>query len=72
MPILAAQIDPALFMIPAALSASCAFVMPVASAPNAVMFSTGAFSSGRMAQEGLALNFIGVVVTTAVCYVMLT
>jgi len=76
MPILAtaalgANIDPALFMIPAALSASCAFMLPVATAPNAVVFSTGAFSTGRMAKEGLALNFVGVVVITVVCYVML-
>ena len=69
---IAADIDPALFMIPAALSASCAFMMPVATAPNAVMFSTGQFSTGRMAREGLALNFIGVFVISLVCYLLLT
>jgi len=67
----AAEIDPVLFMIPAAMSASCAFMLPVATAPNAVMFSTGTFSTGYMAREGLAMNFIGVIVITSVCYLLL-
>ena len=45
MPILAAAgtvagIDPAILMVPAAMSASCAFMLPVATAPNAVVFGS--------------------------------
>jgi sodium-dependent dicarboxylate transporter 2/3/5 len=64
---LAAGIDPALLMVPAAMSASCAFMLPVATAPNTIMFSTGRFSTLTMAREGFALNVIGVIVITAVC-----
>ena len=75
MPILAAaalgaNMDPRLFMIPAAMSASCAFMLPVATAPNIVMFSTGRFSVQTMAKEGFALNLIGVVVISTLCYLL--
>ena len=59
--------DPKLIMIPAAMSASCAFMLPVATAPNVIMFSTGKFSIETMAREGFALNLIGAVVITTVC-----
>jgi sodium-dependent dicarboxylate transporter 2/3/5 len=73
MPILAAGamsagIDPKLVMIPAAMSASCAFMLPVATAPNVIMFSTGRFSIETMAREGFALNLIGAVVISVVGY----
>lgn len=69
MPILAAAaigagIEPTLLMVPAAMSASCAFMLPVATAPNAIMFGTGQFTTRTMAREGLVLNLIGVVVIT--------
>lgn len=73
MPILAAaalgaQIDPLLLMLPAALSASCAFMLPVATAPNAIVFGTGEVTVARMAREGLAINLMGACVITAVVY----
>lgn len=73
MPILAsaalgADIDPSLLMVPAAMSASCAFMLPVATAPNAIVFGSGHVTIANMVREGLALNFIGVVVITLVCY----
>ena len=63
-----AAIDPRLLMIPAAMSASCAFMLPVATAPNVIMFSTGRFTAQRMIREGLALNFIGALVISSLCY----
>ena len=57
-----AGIDPLLWMLPAALSASCAFMLPVATAPNAIVFATGQLTTKQMAQTGLVLNCIGVVV----------
>jgi sodium-dependent dicarboxylate transporter 2/3/5 len=76
MPILAAGalgagIDPKLVMIPAAMSASCAFMLPVATAPNVIMFSTGKFSIETMAREGFALNLIGALIISVGCYLLL-
>lgn len=76
MPILAAAgiavgVDPKLLMIPAAISASCAFMLPVATAPNAIAYSTEKFDIKTMAREGIVLNVIVAVVVTGVCYVTL-
>jgi sodium-dependent dicarboxylate transporter 2/3/5 len=73
MPVLAAAalasgIAPELMMVPAAMSASCAFMLPVATAPNSVVFGTGMISTGRMAREGAALNIIGAMVICLLCY----
>lgn len=65
---LAAGLDPALLMVPAAMSASCAFMLPVATPPNAIVFGTGRTPIASMVREGLVLNFIGVTVITTVCY----
>ena len=76
MPILAAaaigaDTDPKLFMIPAALSASCAFMLPVATPPNLIMFSTGRFSVATMAREGIAMNLIGVIIISTLSWLLL-
>ncbi len=76
MPILAAAataaaVDPRLLMVPAAISASCAFMLPVATAPNAIVFGTEKMSTSRMAREGIALNILGAIAITLVCYFML-
>ena len=68
---LAAGIDPALLMVPATISASCAFMLPVATAPNAIVFGTNHFPIRTMMREGLVLNLVGAVVVTAVCFFML-
>lgn len=68
---LAAGIEPALLMVPAAMSASCAFMLPVATAPNTIMFSTGRFPIATMVREGFVLNIIGAFVITLVCVTML-
>jgi sodium-dependent dicarboxylate transporter 2/3/5 len=67
----AAQIEPAKMMIPAALGASAAFMMPVGTPPNAMVFATGLFPMSRMIREGLVINVIGVGVITLMCYVLL-
>lgn len=76
MPILAAAglavgVDPKLLMIPAAISASCAFMLPVATAPNAIAYSTDKFDIKTMAREGVVLNVLVALVVTLVCYVTL-
>ena len=76
MPILAAAaiaagIAPEVLMVPAAMSASCAFMLPVATAPNTIVFSAGRFTTSLMAREGAALNFVGVVVISVMCYLLI-
>lgn len=76
MPILGATaigvgVDPAAFMIPAALSASCAFMLPVATPPNAIVFGSDQITIPQMVRVGFKLNLIGVVIVTAVCYFMI-
>ncbi|QDV16394.1 Sodium-dependent dicarboxylate transporter SdcS [Gimesia panareensis] len=70
LPILAAaaislEIDPRLIMIPAAISASCAFTMPIATPPNAIVFASGKIKMSDMLTYGIILNLIGVVLLTA-------
>ncbi len=77
MPVLAAaalgaNADPRLLMVPAAMSASCAFMLPVATGPNAVIFASGFVSIRDMAREGLVLNFIGAAVIITVCFFIFT
>ena len=69
---LAAGIAPELIMVPAAMSASCAFMLPVATAPNSVVYGSGLITTARMAREGVMLNLLGVVVIGTICYVSLS
>jgi len=68
---LAAGIAPEMIMVPAAMSASCAFMLPVATAPNTVVFGSGLLSTARMAREGVVLNLLGALVISLVCYTLL-
>ncbi len=73
MPVLAATavsigVSPLLLMVPAALSASCAFMLPVATPPNAIVFGSRLVRIPQMARAGLLLNLIGVVLITALVY----
>jgi sodium-dependent dicarboxylate transporter 2/3/5 len=71
MPVLAATAiatgaPPGLLLTAAALAASCAFMLPVATPPNAIVFSSGCVSVGEMARAGFVLNLAAVVVVTLV------
>ncbi|MDJ0918589.1 MAG: DASS family sodium-coupled anion symporter [Woeseiaceae bacterium] len=59
-------IDPILLTIPVALAASCAFMLPVATPPNAIVFGSGLLQIPKMARAGFVLNLIGIVVVSAV------
>ncbi len=59
-------VHPLLLMIPATLSASCAFMMPVATPPNAVVFGSDRVKISEMARVGIVLNIVGAVVITLV------
>jgi sodium-dependent dicarboxylate transporter 2/3/5 len=75
MPIMAAtalamNIHPFLLMIPATVSASCAFMLPVATPPNAIIFGSGCVTIPQMAKAGLGLNLIGIIIVTAITYLI--
>jgi solute carrier family 13 (sodium-dependent dicarboxylate transporter), member 2/3/5 len=60
----AASYHPLMLMIPATLSASFAFMLPVATPPNAIVYSSGWVSIPKMSRAGVALNFLGAVLVT--------
>ena len=72
MPLLAATsrglgVSPLLLLVPATLAASCGFVLPVATPPNAIVFGTGWVPIWSMVRTGLFLDVAGVVCITIVC-----
>jgi len=74
MPILAATAiavgaDTALLMFPAVLAASVGFMLPVATAPNAIAYGSGLVGSRDMLRHGAVLDAVGVVVLCGVCWV---
>ncbi|MDP2872376.1 MAG: DASS family sodium-coupled anion symporter [Bacillota bacterium] len=73
MPVTAAMaagmgIHPFLLMITSATAASCAFMLPVATPPNAVVFASGYVSIPQMARAGMWLNLMSVIVITLAGY----
>lgn len=62
----AMDMDPAKIMIPAAISASCAFMLPVATAPNAIVFGSEQVPIRDMIRQGFKINLIGAVCIASV------
>lgn len=62
--------DPMTLLIPAALAATCAFMLPVGTPPNAIVFSSGTVTIAQMARGGLVLNAVGIVLITLFCYLL--
>ena len=61
----ALKIDPRLLLIPATISASCGFMMPVGTPPNAIVIGTGRVPVRSMLKYGLFLDLIGIVFVSA-------
>lgn len=61
----AAGYDPLLLAAPAAIAASCAFMLPVATPPNAIVFASGKVPLHEMARQGWRLNLLLIVIITA-------
>jgi sodium-dependent dicarboxylate transporter 2/3/5 len=53
-------IDPLILSIPVAMAASCAFMMPISTPPNAIVFSSGKISITNMIRAGFLLNLISI------------
>lgn len=64
----AMKTNPLLLMIPATLSASCAFMMPVATPPNAIVFGSGKIRIIDMVKVGICINITGIIAIGALFY----
>lgn len=58
-------LDPLLLVIPVTIAASCAFMLPVATPPNAIVFSSGEIRIKEMMRAGLWLNLVSIVVVSS-------
>ncbi|WP_108446470.1 SLC13 family permease [Halomonas denitrificans] len=68
---LSLDISPLLITVPAAIAASCAFMMPVATPPNAIVFATGRMKIQSMIRAGFMLNLISTLVVTLIAYFLI-
>ena len=61
-------VNPALLIVPCTIAASCAFMMPVATPPNAIVFGSGFLTIAQMCKAGFWLNLAGVMIITLIGY----
>jgi sodium-dependent dicarboxylate transporter 2/3/5 len=63
---LQAGVPPVMLTVPITIAASCAFMLPVATPPNAIVFATGEIRIPQMVRAGFLLNIIGIVMVTLI------
>ncbi len=63
--------DPFLLTVPAALGASCAFMLPVATPPNAIVYGSDLLTIPQMSRVGVWLNLLFIVLVTGLAYALL-
>jgi sodium-dependent dicarboxylate transporter 2/3/5 len=76
LPILASMsvtlnVSPYLFMTSAAIAASCAFMLPVATPPNAVVFGSGKLTISDMVRTGFVMNILSIILLSLFMYFLL-
>ena len=62
--------NPLLFAIPTAVASSCAFMLPVATPPNAIVYSSGHIPIGQMVRAGTVLNLLFILLVTVLTFLM--
>jgi sodium-dependent dicarboxylate transporter 2/3/5 len=67
----AANLPLEMIMIPGTISASCAFMLPVATAPNTIVFGSGGLTTAEMARRGWVLNLGSAVVISLIGWALL-
>ncbi len=65
------KINPLFLMIPATVAASFAFMLPIATPPNAIVFASEKITIRDMMKAGLAMNIIGIIILTLMAYVLM-
>jgi solute carrier family 13 (sodium-dependent dicarboxylate transporter), member 2/3/5 len=66
-----ADASPLLFAVPVTIAASCAFMFPMSTPPNAIVFGSGYVKISQMARSGVVLNLVAIMATTLLCYFFL-
>jgi sodium-dependent dicarboxylate transporter 2/3/5 len=65
------EIHPLIIMVGATIAASCAFMLPVATPPNAVVFGSGFLKINDMVKTGIILNIISIIIVSLYVYYIL-
>ena len=68
---LTVNVHPYILMVGATVAASCAFMLPVATPPNAVVFGSGYLNIPDMARTGFAMNLLSILLLTVIVYFLL-
>ncbi len=63
-------VHPYLLIVPATVAASCAFMLPVATPPNAIVFGSGRITVPQMVRAGFTLNLIAIVLVTTLTWLV--
>jgi sodium-dependent dicarboxylate transporter 2/3/5 len=64
------KVNPLLLCVPAVIAASCGFMLPVATPPNAIVFGAGHIRLGQMVRAGLLLDLVAVVLIPIFTYLI--
>ena len=67
----ARDMDPIMLALPTALAASCAFMLPVATPPNTIVFGTGRITLGSMVRGGAGLNMLAIIFIPFTVYALM-
>jgi sodium-dependent dicarboxylate transporter 2/3/5 len=65
------ELDPLVLSIPVAMAASCAFMMPISTPPNAIVFSSGHIRIKDMMRAGFILNIMSIILLTLAAFTII-